>query len=47
MLCSYALSSWEAFQACLWREVIIMKRNSFVYIFRILQVSHEIGRMRL
>ncbi|MFS7986266.1 hypothetical protein Hanom_Chr11g01008301 [Helianthus anomalus] len=34
----YSLSNWELFKACMAREILLMKRNSFVYIFKTLQV---------
>ncbi|EFJ21485.1 hypothetical protein SELMODRAFT_443490 [Selaginella moellendorffii] len=30
----YALSNWELFKALLAREILLMKRNSFVYVFK-------------
>ncbi|CAM6122577.1 unnamed protein product [Calypogeia fissa] len=35
----YALNGWELFKACFAREQILMKRNSFVYVFKAIQVS--------
>lgn len=34
----HALSKWELFQACMSRELLLMKRNSFVYVFKTAQV---------
>lgn len=34
----YGVSAWELFKANIDREMLLMKRNSFVYIFRTLQV---------
>nr|XP_019709656.2 pleiotropic drug resistance protein 3-like [Elaeis guineensis] len=30
---TYSLSKWELFKACMARELLLMKRNSFVYLF--------------
>ncbi|KAJ4706396.1 Pleiotropic drug resistance protein [Melia azedarach] len=30
----YSVSRWELFKACLSREFLLMKRNSFIYIFK-------------
>ncbi|KAJ3687421.1 hypothetical protein LUZ61_016585 [Rhynchospora tenuis] len=35
----YSLSRWELFKACLARELLLMKRNSFVYIFKSTQLG--------
>jgi len=35
---SYSLPKWELFKTCLAREFLLMKRNSFVYVFKIAQV---------
>ncbi|XP_031737941.1 pleiotropic drug resistance protein 2 isoform X2 [Cucumis sativus] len=35
----YGLSNWELFRACYSREVLIMKRNSFVYVFKTVQIT--------
>lgn len=35
----YGVSKKELFRACVWRELLLMKRNSFVYIFKMSQVS--------
>jgi len=35
----YSLSKWELFRACASRELLLMKRNSFIYIFKITQVK--------
>ncbi|XP_062144197.1 pleiotropic drug resistance protein 3-like [Alnus glutinosa] len=34
----YSLSKWELFRACTSRELLLMKRNSFIYIFKITQI---------
>ncbi|KAF5470085.1 hypothetical protein F2P56_010628 [Juglans regia] len=35
----YGISNWELFKACLAREWLLMKRNSFVYIFKTTQIT--------
>ncbi|XWS16592.1 hypothetical protein CRYUN_Cryun34aG0102300 [Craigia yunnanensis] len=35
----YGISNWELFRACLAREWLLMKRNSFVYIFKTTQIT--------
>jgi len=30
----YSLGKWELFKACFGREWLLMKRNSFVYVFK-------------
>lgn len=35
----HALSAWKSMKACMRREMILMSRHSFVYFFRLLQVS--------
>ncbi|XP_020585995.1 pleiotropic drug resistance protein 2-like isoform X2 [Phalaenopsis equestris] len=35
----YGMSSWELFKACFDKELLLMKRNSFVYIFKISQLT--------
>ncbi|KAJ0976467.1 hypothetical protein J5N97_018432 [Dioscorea zingiberensis] len=35
----YSLPKWELFRACMARELLLMKRNSFLYIFKICQFS--------
>ncbi|KAG6540832.1 hypothetical protein Mapa_017810 [Marchantia paleacea] len=35
----YALGQWDMFRACIAREYLLMKRNSFLYIFRTCQVA--------
>nr|GME17435.1 pleiotropic drug resistance protein 2-like [Ipomoea batatas] len=35
----YGISNMELFKACLSREWLLMKRNSFVYIFKIFQIT--------
>nr|XP_043620816.1 pleiotropic drug resistance protein 3-like [Erigeron canadensis] len=34
----YSLSKWELFKACMSREILLMKRNSFIYIFKFVQL---------
>jgi hypothetical protein len=36
----YSLSKWELLKACFARELLLMKRNAFIYITKIVQVSH-------
>ncbi|XP_012089672.2 pleiotropic drug resistance protein 2 [Jatropha curcas] len=35
----YGISNWELFKACFARELLLMKRNSFVYIFKTTQIT--------
>jgi ABC-2 type transporter len=35
----YSLSKWELFKACVARELLLMRRNSFIYIFKSTQLS--------
>ncbi|GMN39375.1 hypothetical protein TIFTF001_008608 [Ficus carica] len=35
----YGISNWELFTACFSREWLLMKRNSFVYIFKTVQIT--------
>ncbi|KAK4582896.1 hypothetical protein RGQ29_025889 [Quercus rubra] len=35
----YGISTWELFRACFSREVLLMKRNSFTYIFKTTQLT--------
>ncbi|KDP34703.1 hypothetical protein JCGZ_10908 [Jatropha curcas] len=35
----YGISNWELFKACFAREVLLMKRNSFVFIFKTIQIT--------
>ncbi|KAM0939679.1 putative ABC-type sulfate transporter [Dioscorea sansibarensis] len=35
----YGISNWKLFKACFSREWLLMKRNSFVYIFKTFQIS--------
>lgn len=37
---SYSLSKWELFKACSMRELLLMKRNSFTYVFKSVQVNY-------
>ncbi|MED6135634.1 drug-responsive transcription factor pdr3 [Stylosanthes scabra] len=34
----YSLTKWEMFKACIMREFLLMKRNSFVYVFKSTQL---------
>ncbi|KAK4275216.1 hypothetical protein QN277_018340 [Acacia crassicarpa] len=34
----YSLTQWELFKACTMREILLMKRNSFVYVFKSIQL---------
>ncbi|KAI4310915.1 hypothetical protein MLD38_035860 [Melastoma candidum] len=34
----YSLSKWELLKACMAREILLMKRNSFIYIFKTTQL---------
>ncbi|KAK6254300.1 hypothetical protein SCA6_015605 [Theobroma cacao] len=34
----YSLGKWELFKACVDRELLLMKRNSFVYVFKTAQL---------
>ncbi|PHT62248.1 ABC transporter G family member 37 [Capsicum annuum] len=34
----YSLPKWELFRACMSREFLLMKRNSFIYIFKTVQI---------
>ncbi|CAN0919544.1 Pleiotropic drug resistance protein 1 [Linum grandiflorum] len=35
----YGISEWELFRACLSREFLLMKKNSFVFIFKVVQLT--------
>ncbi|CAA6653938.1 unnamed protein product [Spirodela intermedia] len=35
---AYSLTRWELFKACVAREYLLMKRNSFVYVFKTTQL---------
>ncbi|XVE61525.1 hypothetical protein DITRI_Ditri06bG0047300 [Diplodiscus trichospermus] len=35
----YGISNWELFRACFAREWLLMKRNSFVYVFKTVQIT--------
>ncbi|AES81623.2 drug resistance transporter-like ABC domain protein [Medicago truncatula] len=35
----YGIGNWELFKACLSREYLLMKRNSFLYIFKLCQIA--------
>ncbi|KAK8600453.1 hypothetical protein V6N12_050307 [Hibiscus sabdariffa] len=35
----YGISNWELFRACFAREWMLMKRNSFIYIFKTVQIT--------
>ncbi|XP_050220411.1 pleiotropic drug resistance protein 3-like [Mercurialis annua] len=34
----YSLSKWDLFKACMGREVLLMKRNTFIYVFKTAQL---------
>ncbi|XP_042520973.1 pleiotropic drug resistance protein 3-like isoform X1 [Macadamia integrifolia] len=34
----YSLSKWELFKACMSKEYLLMRRNSFVYVFKSIQL---------
>ncbi|KAH7833592.1 hypothetical protein Vadar_007950 [Vaccinium darrowii] len=36
--CKYSLSKWELFRACMSREYLLMRRNSFIYFFKTIQL---------
>ncbi|OEL19703.1 ABC transporter G family member 41 [Dichanthelium oligosanthes] len=36
----YSLSKWELLKACFARELLLMKRNAFIYITKTVQASH-------
>ncbi|KAK7858143.1 pleiotropic drug resistance protein 3 [Quercus suber] len=38
----YSLSKWELFRVCASREILLMKRNSFIYIFKTTQTQMDI-----
>ncbi|KAG7034516.1 ABC transporter G family member 34, partial [Cucurbita argyrosperma subsp. argyrosperma] len=35
----YGLSNWQLFKACFSREWLLMKRNSFIYVFKTVQIT--------
>ncbi|XP_050231244.1 ABC transporter G family member 39-like [Mercurialis annua] len=35
----YGISNWELFKACFSREWLLLKRNSFIYIFKTVQIT--------
>ncbi|KAF7126903.1 hypothetical protein RHSIM_Rhsim11G0102000 [Rhododendron simsii] len=37
----YSLSKWVLFRACMSREWLLMRRNSFVYVFKSIQASYN------
>lgn len=37
----FGVGKMELLKACIWREQLLMKRNSFVYIFKAVQVRME------
>lgn len=39
----YSLSKWTLLRACLSREYLLMKRNSFIYVFKSVQVRANIS----
>ncbi|KAH7834833.1 hypothetical protein Vadar_020121 [Vaccinium darrowii] len=36
---TYSLSKWELFKACMSRELLLMRRNYFLYIFKLAQLT--------
>ncbi|KAE9446714.1 hypothetical protein C3L33_21400, partial [Rhododendron williamsianum] len=34
----YSLSKWDLFRACMSREYLLMRRNSFIYVFKTIQL---------
>ena len=38
---AYSLTQWDLFKACVSREYLLMRRNSFVYIFKTTQVTDK------
>ncbi|XP_074311760.1 pleiotropic drug resistance protein 3-like [Silene latifolia] len=36
--CKFSLPKWELFKTCLSREFLLMRRNSFIYIFKTIQL---------
>ena len=36
----YGVNTKQLLKACFWREYLLMKRNSFIYIFKMVQVSN-------
>ncbi|KAM0962434.1 hypothetical protein ACFX2A_022042 [Malus domestica] len=36
---TYSVRKWELFKACMGRELLLMKRNSFVYVFKTAQLT--------
>jgi len=36
----YSLSKWDLLKACFARELLLMKRNAFIYITKTVQVKH-------
>ncbi|GMY22102.1 pleiotropic drug resistance protein 3-like [Fagus crenata] len=41
----YSLSKWELFRACASRELLLMKRNSFLYIFKTIHANYHMGSL--
>lgn len=39
----YGVTKKELWKACFSREFLLMKRNSFVYIFKLVQVGNQLG----
>ena len=39
MLDTDSVSKWQVFKACASRELLLMRRNSFIYVFKTAQVS--------
>ena len=38
----YGMGKWELLKACISREYLLMKRNSFTYVFKLCQVCFNI-----
>ncbi|XP_022144645.1 pleiotropic drug resistance protein 2-like isoform X4 [Momordica charantia] len=39
VMAKYSLSNWELFKACFSRELLLMKRNAFLYVFKAVQIT--------
>ncbi|KAK7291743.1 hypothetical protein RIF29_07126 [Crotalaria pallida] len=35
----YSLGKWDLFNACMKREILLMRRNSFIYVFKTVQLT--------
>ena len=44
---TYGLNKIELLKACIDREILLMKRNSFVYFFKLFKVSVQIGLKKI